>query len=278
MGNRCIYWPQSPLAGRQTRGNEMIPEFGSHDWRGRKLQEWLLLLLRYAVTREPSDRSAALAMADELDSLGGQWRPAAPRFFLKTSEEVCSAILTVSDGHIPPVLRTHLARIDDPRLRRAFQAAIGLQRRLSHRSGRRARAKRETTRNLWKGLPTKRIADTAFMTAASNSYEIPISRRFLPSRFFMAFCPSIGCGHSVRPQHPMEMVSCGAIRIPRTVSALLADQLRLAQAVTPALVSHVIADACVRLAALGRTEKVATVEPADRGRCVDRGRTCFDRA
>lgn len=84
------------------RGNEMIPEFGSHDWQGRKLQEWLLLLLRYAVTRGLLDRSAALAMADELDSLGGQWRPAAPRFFLKTSEEVCSAILTISDGHIPP--------------------------------------------------------------------------------------------------------------------------------------------------------------------------------
>ena len=39
--------------------------------------------------------------------------------------------------------------------------------------------------------------------------------------------------------------------------SLLADQLRLAQAVTPDLISHVIADACVRLAALGRTEKAA---------------------
>ena len=75
----------------------MTSEFGSHDWRGRKLQEWLLLLLRYAVTREPSDRSAALAMADELDSLGGQWRPGAPRFFLKTGAEVCSAIAAAND-------------------------------------------------------------------------------------------------------------------------------------------------------------------------------------
>ena len=76
----------------------MIGEFGSHDWRGRKRQEWLLLLLRYAVTRELSDRSAAFAMADELDSLGGQWRPAAPRFFLKTSQEVCSAIPAVNEA------------------------------------------------------------------------------------------------------------------------------------------------------------------------------------
>ena len=55
----------------------------------------------------------------------------------------------------------------------------------------------------------------------------------------------------------MEMVSCGAIRQPRTVSASLADQLRLAQTVTPELVSQVLDDACVRLPALGRTEKAA---------------------
>lgn len=39
--------------------------------------------------------------------------------------------------------------------------------------------------------------------------------------------------------------------------SLLADQLRLAQIVTPALISQVIADACVRLAALGHTENAA---------------------
>ena len=39
--------------------------------------------------------------------------------------------------------------------------------------------------------------------------------------------------------------------------SLLADQLRLAHTVTPDLVSHVIDGACVRLPALGRTEKAA---------------------
>jgi hypothetical protein len=140
---------------QQTRGNEMITEFGSHDWRGRKLQEWLLLLLRYAVTRELSDRSAALAMADELDSLGGQWKPAAPQFFVRTSDEVCSAILTVGDGHIPPVLQTHLARIDDPRLRRAFQAAIGCQQDVEMQ--RQSKSKRRNDQDLWKGLPPYRV-------------------------------------------------------------------------------------------------------------------------
>jgi len=107
---------------RQTGGNKMIGEFGLHDWRGRKLQEWLLLLLRFAITREPSDRSAALAMADELDSLGGQWRPSAARFFLKTTEEVRSAIPAANQWDNHRVLFRHVTRIDDPRLRRAFQS------------------------------------------------------------------------------------------------------------------------------------------------------------
>jgi hypothetical protein len=103
----------------------MVGETGSHDWRDRQVREWLLLLLRFAITREQSDRSAVLAMADELDSLGARWRPNAPQFFHKTSREVCNAILQVAEGHSHPVLLKHCLRIDDPRLRRAFRAATG---------------------------------------------------------------------------------------------------------------------------------------------------------
>jgi hypothetical protein len=103
-----------------------MAEFGLPDWRDRKVREWLLLLLRFAVTRESSDWSAVAAIADELDSLGCEWRPAAPSFFHRTSNDICEAILAVKDGHNNAVLRRHLGRIDDIRLRRAFQAAIGL--------------------------------------------------------------------------------------------------------------------------------------------------------
>ncbi len=104
----------------------MVAEFGLPDWRDRKVREWLLLLLRFAVTRESSDRSAVAAMADELDSLGFRWRPEAPSFFHRTSNDICEAILAVKDEHNDAVLRRHLGRIDDIRLRRAFRAAIGL--------------------------------------------------------------------------------------------------------------------------------------------------------
>jgi hypothetical protein len=104
----------------------MVVEFGSHDWRDRKVREWLLLLLRFAVTREATDQAAALALADQLDSLGMGCKRAKPGFFFKTSIEVSNAILALRDRENDNVLRTHLARIDDPRLKRAFRAAVGL--------------------------------------------------------------------------------------------------------------------------------------------------------
>jgi hypothetical protein len=132
----------------------MAIESGSHDRLERMVREWLLLLLRFAVTLEPSDRSATLAMGDELDSLGMRWRPAAPRFFQRTSEEVCEAILMAGARHNNLVLRRHIARIGDPRLRRAFQAAVGLGPFFEQRR-RGARRRRRMKQDLWKGLPKR---------------------------------------------------------------------------------------------------------------------------
>ncbi|HEY6258087.1 MAG TPA: hypothetical protein VIY51_20080 [Xanthobacteraceae bacterium] len=103
----------------------MTAVFGSHDWRDGKIREWLLRLLRFAVTRKSLDQSSVLAVADELDAVGLRSRLAAPRFFLRTSRAVCGAILANGEGEA--VLRAHIARIDDPRLRRAFQGAVGLR-------------------------------------------------------------------------------------------------------------------------------------------------------
>src|SRR5262245_51646790 len=100
---------------------------GSHDWRDRKVRDWLLLLLRFAVTRDPTDQLAVLALADEFDAVGLRWRPATPTFFARTSCEVCDAILADSNRHNDAILQRHAARIVDPRLRRAFRAAVGLQ-------------------------------------------------------------------------------------------------------------------------------------------------------
>jgi hypothetical protein len=122
-----------------------------HDW---KIREWLLSLLRFAVTRQQSDHAMALTIADRLDSLGGQWWPAAPRFFTRTTDEVCAAISATGDGEDSAVLRRHLDRIDDPRLRRTFQAAVGL---VETREPDRHRETRPPAKrlDLWRGLPVR---------------------------------------------------------------------------------------------------------------------------
>ena len=113
------------IVPRWTTNTVVAP--GGHDWRDAKVREWLLLLLRFAVTRKPLDQSAVLAAADELDCVARRRRPAAASFFARTSNDVCKAILTTEDEHTNAVLQAHAARIDDPRLRRAFQAAVGIE-------------------------------------------------------------------------------------------------------------------------------------------------------
>jgi hypothetical protein len=124
----------------------MVVEIGSHERRSRKVREWLLLLLRFAVTRDPSDRTAVLSFADEMDSLGLTWRPSAPRFFFRTSQDVCDAIPAAGDGADNPALRRHAARIEDPRLRRTFLAAVGLASTPNLQS-------HNVRSDLWRGLP-----------------------------------------------------------------------------------------------------------------------------
>src|SRR5215467_9637688 len=74
-----------------------MEQFGSQYWRAGRIREWLLLLLRFAITRDPKDEAAVIAMADEMDALGLQWRPSAPSFFRRTSSEVCKMIIALDD-------------------------------------------------------------------------------------------------------------------------------------------------------------------------------------
>jgi hypothetical protein len=94
------------------------------EWHAKTLRAWQLAILRFAVTMDNPDRLAVLAIASEIDRLGPQHdsRPAFG-FFRKTSAELCAAILRPNELS-STVLRQHLARIDDDRLKRVFAAAI----------------------------------------------------------------------------------------------------------------------------------------------------------
>jgi hypothetical protein len=131
----------------------MVLELRSPDWTEPLVREWLLLLLRFAITRQPSDRSAVCAVAEQLDSLGRQGTPSAFRFFRRTSEEVCRAIVA-GDGENESIIRRHIARIEDPKLQRAFLAAVGLPT-ISKQVQRSTNQRRQRSRDLWKGLPSR---------------------------------------------------------------------------------------------------------------------------
>jgi hypothetical protein len=93
--------------------------------RNSKIRDWLLALLRYAVTLHDADESAVLVIAEEIDKLGSCAEDrSAFKFFRKTSTELCRAIFDKQNSKRSAVLRLHLKRIDDCRLRRAFEAAI----------------------------------------------------------------------------------------------------------------------------------------------------------
>ena len=133
--------------------NAISIQSASPDWQERRVREWLLLLLRFAVTRETADRSAVCQLAAELDSSSLHWRQGGSRFFLRTSRELCAAIAAGESGPGNIVLRQHIARIDDQRLRHAFAAALGLEQNAS--AAPRVVELRPKNTGLWSGLAHK---------------------------------------------------------------------------------------------------------------------------
>ncbi|MEW6640525.1 MAG: hypothetical protein AB1586_08455 [Pseudomonadota bacterium] len=89
---------------------------------------WLLALLRLAVTHDPADRADARAAACGLDRIR---TPTAAdtsfRFFETASTALCAAIIDPAFPDRREILRRHIARIADIRLRRAFAAAVEME-------------------------------------------------------------------------------------------------------------------------------------------------------
>jgi len=126
------------------------------EYRTNKLRDWLLALLRYAVTLHDADKSVILVVAEEIDKLGSRAEDqSAFKFFRRTSTELCSAILDKQNSKASSVLRLHLNRIDDSRLRRAFEAAIefGDASQVIKSAG---KIRKRGSQDLWKGLRPSR--------------------------------------------------------------------------------------------------------------------------
>jgi len=120
----------------------------------RLLLTWKLALLRFAVTRDESDRVNVVALAAELDRPDGR-RDAGDtlHFFRRTSSRLCAAI----SGQRPDaqaMLQSFCKQIEEPRLQLAFAAAIGTI--CPNPAPAQPRPKRNP--DLFRGLPARRPA------------------------------------------------------------------------------------------------------------------------
>src|SRR5215470_17041666 len=115
---------------------------------GIRARDWLLAILRFAVTRERADRLIVLSMACELDRFGMSGATATLTFFTRTSIELCNAIADKNGPERDAILRRQLARIDDCRLKRSLEAAVELP----PDSERRRKLRKLFQNDIWRGL------------------------------------------------------------------------------------------------------------------------------
>lgn len=116
-----------------------------------KVEKWLLAILRFAITREEDDRAAILAAAADMDRLGAA--PVRPgfAFFGRTSTEICDLIVARHSPDNKAMLRRHLSKIQNDRLRRALEGALEIDG-SAHRLG---RGRGQANGDLWRGLPIR---------------------------------------------------------------------------------------------------------------------------
>jgi hypothetical protein len=115
----------------------------------RRIREWLLGILRFAVTLEPRDQAAVMCLAAEMDRLGANTTQSGFSYFTRTSTKLCDCVAAKDDFDKLVQLCLYIEKIDDRRLRRALEGALLAKRNKSVRS-------RQPVREyLWKGLALK---------------------------------------------------------------------------------------------------------------------------
>ncbi|WP_338692410.1 hypothetical protein V5279_40595 [Bradyrhizobium sp. 26S5] len=127
---------------------------GASESQGKLLGAWQLAVLRFTVTLDDADRMHVLAMAGELDRLDGA-ADGSFHFFRRTTAELCRAI-TGNDAHAVAIVRSFQMQIENPRLRRAFEAAIAKDRTPPKLVASRTRP----SDDLWRGLAPRRATGT----------------------------------------------------------------------------------------------------------------------
>jgi len=113
-----------------------------------RITDWLLAVLRFAITRSEADRTSLLATASELDRPQLTADTGSFAFFRTTTIELCTAIASKPGELRVKILRRHFNHIGNLRLRAALEAATGLKE-ADHAP---AASPRHDRAYLWKGL------------------------------------------------------------------------------------------------------------------------------
>jgi hypothetical protein len=111
-----------------------------------RIREWLLRILRFAVTLDQCDQTAVMCLAAEMDRLGPSGTKAGFSYFTRTSTKLCDSIAAKNEL---TELRRHIEKVDDDRLRRALEGAVFAKTNKSTRS------KRPDREYLWRGLAVR---------------------------------------------------------------------------------------------------------------------------
>lgn len=127
------------------------PRDQPNEWHAWMIRAWHLAILRFAVTLDNGDKLGVIAIAAEIDRLGGSYDEKRQfGFFRKRSAELCASILRRNQT-ADATLRQYLADIDDARLKRVFATAVGIEQ--PETTAVKPRSKPEE--GLWRGLPPR---------------------------------------------------------------------------------------------------------------------------
>lgn len=113
------------------------------------IREWLFSIFRFAITLEQSDHATILNLAADLDRFASLTKNNGFTFFVRTSVQLCNAMIARNCPESAATLRGFLGRIYHLPLRRAFEAVLDVK---PSRPDRRDLLRR-SRKNLWKGLP-----------------------------------------------------------------------------------------------------------------------------
>jgi len=118
----------------------------------RLLCAWQLAILRFAVTLDDFDRLNVAALAAELDRLDGRRNARdSLHFFRRTSSQLCAAI-SGQQQNAEATLECFCKQIDEPRLRLALAAAVGI----AHSNAAASEVRPTRNPDLFRGLPARR--------------------------------------------------------------------------------------------------------------------------